>query len=132
MWNSWTTSTTSKSRYLILITRPRGKNSYAVTKMENVRAYIAGADFEAAKGVLAGAFSFPRAKLSPKAKGKLESLFKSQEKEKRQALSDGQGKKRILQDIRVYTEDELIDYYCYCGGRSPTLGSVIPDRKSVV
>ena len=111
---------------IILTTQIRGKGSLSDTKLAAIKDFIKGADFKAAERVLLGAYAYPRSELFAAAERKLKTLFNAQAKEKRQALSDGQGHKRILQDIRFYSLEELIEYYCFCGGRSPSLGVVIP------
>ena len=80
---------------IILTTQIRGKGSLCDTKLAAIKDFIKGADFKAAERVLLGAYAYPRSELFAAAERKLKTLFNSQAKEKRQALSDGQGKKRI-------------------------------------
>ena len=85
-------------------------------------------DVKDASDVLKGKFAVDRKFLSKDAEATLGYLFKSQSQEKRQNLSTLSKRTRVVEDIRDYTEEELIDYYCWCGGRSPTLGIKIPLR----
>jgi hypothetical protein len=108
--------------------------SFVIRMMKNADAeergkiteIILSGSFGLGPEILNGNRSIRRSTLSRDNLTKLRQLFISQSLKSRQEWIERDGRKKKLADVRDWSLNEFIDYYCLIGGMCPILGKRIP------